>query len=84
VIDEFAPAEVKTKPVQQLLDKMDLGLSKVLILVKELDENVALSTRNIPNVIAMPAREANTYTVVSAEYVLIAKDAMSALEEVLA
>ena len=84
VIDEFAPAEIKTKAVQELLDKMELGLSKVLILVKELDENIALSTRNIPNVIAMPAREANTYTVVAAEYVLIAKDAMPSLEEVLA
>ncbi|GJM44027.1 MAG: 50S ribosomal protein L4 [Gemmatimonadota bacterium] len=83
VIDEFAPAEPKTKPVQQLLDKMELGMSKVLILVPELDENIALATRNIPNVIAMPAREANTYTVVSAEYVLIVKSAIPALEEVL-
>ncbi len=83
VIDDLGLTEIKTKAVQSLLDAMELGMAKVLILVKELDENVALSTRNIPNVIAMPAREANTYTVVSAEHVLITKDGLASLEEVL-
>lgn len=84
VIDEFAPAEVRTKPVQQLLDRMELGNAKVLLLVKELDEKTALSTRNIPNVIAMPAREANTYTVVAADCLLVTREALAVLEEVFA
>ncbi len=44
------PAEVVVvaKPVQELLDRMELGNAKVLMLVEELDEKVALSTRNIP------------------------------------
>jgi large subunit ribosomal protein L4 len=84
IMDEFAPAEVKTKPVQEMLDRMELDAAKVLFLVKELDENTALSTRNIPNMIAMPAREANTYTVVAAEWIVITKDALAVLEEVFA
>lgn len=84
VMDEFAPEEIRTKPVQQLLDRMELGDAKVLLLVKELDEKIALSTRNIPNVIAMPAREANTYTIVAADWVLLTRDALAILEEVFA
>jgi large subunit ribosomal protein L4 len=83
VIEELGLTEIKTKTMQQLLDKMELGMSKVIILVKELDENVALSARNIPNVIVLPAREANTYTVVAAEHVLMTKDGLEALQEVL-
>ena len=41
VVDEFEPTEIKTKPVQELLNRMDLGRAKVLLLVKDLDEKVA-------------------------------------------
>ena len=44
---------------------------------------IALSTRNIPNVVAMPAREVNTYTVVAADRIVITKDALAQLTEVL-
>jgi large subunit ribosomal protein L4 len=84
VIDSFDLAEIKTKPIADLLARMEIGHEKVLVLVKELDEKVALSTRNLPNVIAMPAREANTYTVVAADWVLATRDALAALEEVFA
>jgi large subunit ribosomal protein L4 len=84
VIDSLEISEVKTKPVQALLDRMELGEEKVLILVRDLTDEIALSTRNIPNVVAMPAREVNTYTVVAADRVIITRDALAALQEVLA
>jgi len=84
VLEDFAPDAIKTKPVQELLDRMELGTAKVLLLVKELDEKIALSTRNIPNLIALPARETNTYTVVAADWVLVTRDALAVLEEVFA
>ena len=84
IIDSLDLAEIKTRPVVDLLGRMDIAHDKVLILVKELDEKVALSTRNLPNVIALPAREVNTYTVVAADWVLATKDALAALEEVFA
>ncbi|MCA9751806.1 MAG: 50S ribosomal protein L4 [Gemmatimonadetes bacterium] len=84
ILESLDLPEIKTKHVQSLLDRMELGHSKVLLLVKDLDEKVALSTRNIPNMIAMPAREANTYTVVAADWIVVTKDALAALEEVFA
>lgn len=83
VLDSFDLKEVKTKPVQQMLNRMELAADKVLILVKDLTDEIALSTRNIPNVIAMPARDVNTYTVVAADRVLITKEALAELSEVL-
>jgi large subunit ribosomal protein L4 len=84
VIDALDLPSVKTKPVQQLLNRMELRKEKVLFLVRELTDEVALSTRNIPNVIAMPARDVNTYTVVAADRIVITRDALAQLEEVLA
>lgn len=83
VIDSLELAEIKTRLLAELLHKMEIGHDKVLVLVKELDEKIALSARNLPNVIVLAAREANTYTVVSADHVVLTKDAVAELEEVL-
>ena len=84
VIDSLNLSEIKTKAVQTLLNRMELAAEKVLILVEELTDEIALSTRNIPNVIAMPVRDVNTYTVVAADRIVITKGALARLEEVLA
>ena len=83
VIDSLELPEIKTRLLNDLLHKMEIGNDKVLMLVKELDEKIALSARNLPNVIVLAAREANTYTVVSADHVVLTKDAVAELEEVL-
>jgi large subunit ribosomal protein L4 len=84
VLDSLELREIKTKAVQQLLNRMELGKEKVLLLVKELTDQIALSTRNIPNVVAMPAREVNTYTVVAADRIVITREALAHLAEVFA
>ncbi len=84
IIDDIELKEIKTKQVQSILDNMDLGHEKVLILVGDLDDTLALSARNIPNAIVMPAREANTYTVVAADWLVVTKSGLGALEEVFA
>jgi large subunit ribosomal protein L4 len=83
VIEDFRLTEAKTKELWQLLRKMELADAKVLILVDELDEKLALSARNLPNVVTMPSREANTYTVVAADWVLITKGGLARIAEVL-
>lgn len=84
VIDSMDFSEIKTRTVWDLLKKMNLQDEKVLVLTEELTENLALSVRNIPNVLALAAREVNTYTVVSADRVLVTKKALEQLEEVFA
>jgi large subunit ribosomal protein L4 len=84
VIEEIELAEIKTKALAGLIARMGFSDEKVLILTGELDDKLALSSRNIPNVLAMPAREANAYTVVASDWVLFTRKGLTALEEVLA
>jgi len=84
VIDSIDLPEIKTRAVWDLLKKLGLQEQKVLILTDELTENLALSVRNIPNVLALAAREVNTYTIVAADWVLVTRKGLEQLEEVFA
>jgi large subunit ribosomal protein L4 len=84
VIDSLDLPEIRTRAVWELLKKLELSEQKVLILTDELTENLALSVRNLPNVLALAAREVNTYTVVAADWVLITKKGLAQIEEVFA
>jgi large subunit ribosomal protein L4 len=82
VIQSLDLPEIKTRAVWDLLEKMDLAEQKVLVLTDELTENLALSVRNIPNVLALAAREVNAYTIVSADWIVVTTKGLAQLEEV--
>ena len=82
VIDGFAVAEPKTKVLAGKL--RDLGVNHVLILTHELDENLYLSSRNLPNVMVMEARHADPVSLMRFNKVLVTKAAVKHLEEALA
>lgn len=84
VVDSMDVNEPKTKVVWDLLKKMEIADQKVLILTDELNENLALSVRNIPNALAIEAREVNAYTVVASDWVLVTQAGLKQLEEVFA
>jgi large subunit ribosomal protein L4 len=84
VIEALEMTEPKTRTVWNLLAKMDLWDQKVLVLTDELSDNLELSVRNLPNVVALEAREANTYTVLAADWVLVTRKGLEQLEEVFA
>jgi len=83
VIDSIDLPEVKTRAAWDLMKKLGVHEDKVLVLVEELTENLALSVRNLPNVVALEAREVNTYTVVAADWVVVTKGGLEQLQEVL-
>ena len=58
-------------------------MSKVLVVVEELNENVCLASRNLPNVKLVMYNEVNAYDLVSADNMLITEAALQKLEEVL-
>src|SRR5689334_17925579 len=82
VIDGFAVAEPKTKVLAGKL--RDLGVDHVLILTHELDENLYLSSRNLPNVMVLEARHADPVSLMRFQKVLVTRDAVKHLEEALA
>jgi large subunit ribosomal protein L4 len=82
VIEALSHAEPKTKLLAGKLAAM--GLAHVLILTDELDENLFLSSRNLPNVLVLEARHADPVSLMRYEKVLMTKAAVKHLEEALA
>jgi large subunit ribosomal protein L4 len=82
VIDDLIVSEPKTKVLAGKL--RTLGLEHVLILTDSLDENLYLSSRNLPNVLVLEARHADPVSLMRFEKVLVTKAAVKHLEEALA
>ena len=82
VIEGLQLEQPKTKLLAGKLAAM--GMAHVLILTDELDENLYLSSRNLPNVMVLEARHADPVSLMRFEKVLMTKAAVKHLEEALA
>ncbi|MGE5616435.1 MAG: 50S ribosomal protein L4, partial [Bacillota bacterium] len=82
VIDGFTVEQPKTKLLAGKLRAM--GFAEVLILTDKVDDNLYLSSRNLPNVLVLEARHADPVSLMRFEKVLVTKEAVKRLEEALA
>lgn len=79
VIDELTAETPKTKVFAEQVKSM--GMDQVLFLTKQLDENVYLSSRNLPNVLVLEAQQADPYSLLRYKKVVLTKEAVAQLEE---
>lgn len=84
VIDELKFDEIKTKNVVKMLEGFESAEKKALIITDGVNENVEKSSRNIPKVKALSNGCLNVFDILHNEKVLLAKDAIAKIEEVLA
>jgi large subunit ribosomal protein L4 len=82
VVEDFKVDQPKTKLLAQKVKA--LGLDQVLLITDAVDENLALSSRNLPNVQVLEVRHADPVTLVSSKNVLVTRKAVAKLEEMLA
>lgn len=73
----------KTKEMVNLLNKLELTNSKVLLVLDELDENVCLASRNLGNVKVVLPNEVNVYDVINSDKMVMTEASLKKLEEVL-
>jgi large subunit ribosomal protein L4 len=83
VVDKLEVKTPKTKEMVNILTNLKLNDVNTLVIVKELDENTILASRNVKNVLLIEASEINVLDLVAANKVLVTKDALEAIEEVL-
>jgi len=83
VVDSLAIATPKTKEMTAMLNTLELADKKVLIVVKELEENLILASRNLRNIALIEAVELNVLDLSYADVVLTTKEGLNAIEEVL-
>lgn len=84
IVDELKLATPKTKEMVNVLTTLKLNDVKTLVIVKELDENIILASRNLNNIALIEAAEVNVLDLVAAEKILITEEALAKIEEVLA
>ncbi|MCY7386650.1 MAG: 50S ribosomal protein L4 [Burkholderiales bacterium] len=82
VIDNMTLESPKTKLLAIKLKSM--GLEQVLIITDTLDDNLYLSSRNLPDVMVMEAKHADPVNLVRFAKVILTKGAVKQFEEVLA
>lgn len=84
VVDNLTFDAPKTKDAVAMLTGFEVADKKALIITDGENENVEKSSRNIEKVKALSNDCLNVYDILNAEKVLLAKDAVARIEEVLA
>ena len=83
VVDNFTLETPKTKEMVEALTNLKVNDKKVLIVAKELEENVILASRNLANIILLEADEINVLDIVATDIMIVTEDALKEIEEVL-
>lgn len=82
VIENFAVDTPKTKALEQKLK--GLGMSDVMIVTESIDENLYLSSRNLPHVMVVEARNTDPVSLLHFASVLMTRGAVAKIEEMMA
>ena len=82
IIDDLTIDAPKTKLLSQKLTGM--GFDSVLIITDTLNENLELASRNLPHVLVVEPRHADPLSLVFYKKILITKQALAKIEEMLA
>ena len=81
VVENLILDAPKTKQLAQKLKGM--GMDNVLIITGQIDENLVLSARNLPNVLVVEVGHADPVNLVRYARVLMTRDAVKKMEEVM-
>lgn len=82
VLDQLTVEKPKTKVMVGVFEALDVR--KPLLVTAEWDQNVELSVRNIPGAVVAKSVGLNVYDILNSEKLVMTKDAVARLEEVLA
>ena len=83
VVENFTVKTPKTKEMLSILETLKVADKKVLLVVKEFDDNIILASRNVQNLVLILADEINVLDIVGTDVMVITEDALKYVEEVL-
>jgi large subunit ribosomal protein L4 len=82
VVEDFEPPEPKTREMKKVLDALNFE-GTTLLLVAKVSDNLKRASSNLPNLTVVPARQANTYQVLSHERIVFTESGLKELEAVM-
>lgn len=83
VVDTLKFETPKTKEMLNVLKSLKIEDKKVLLIVKDYEDNVILASRNLPNVFIEKANEVSVLDLLTVNKVVIEKNALEDIKEVL-
>ncbi|GBF31890.1 LSU ribosomal protein L4p [Desulfocucumis palustris] len=83
VLDDLKMEQPKTREMARILNNLKID-KKALVVIAGNDENVVKSARNIPGIKPVAASWLNVYDILAHNTLVITRDAVSRVEEVLA
>lgn len=84
VVDSLTVDSPKTKQFAQKIKGMGLSAGRVLIITDVVDENLYLSSRNLPNVLVLEANQTDPVSLVRFPNVVVTRNAVAKIEEMFA
>jgi len=83
IVEKFVAESPKTKAFAQQVAAMGFD-GRVLIITDDLDENLYLSSRNLPNVLVLEPSQTDPVSLVRFHKVIVTREALKQIEEMLA
>ena len=83
VVEYFSFDAPKTKEFINVMNSLEVNTNKTLFVVPEFDNNVLLSSRNLPNSKVMLAQNLNTLDIMKAHSVVISEGSVAKIKETL-
>ena len=80
VVDDFELNEIKTKKLAEVLGKLQVGRSAIIVDAKN-NEKLRMSARNLPSFQFLPPEGVNLYDLLRHESLVLTKSAVEALEK---
>ncbi len=74
VIEDITLDAPKTKQVVDIMNSLNVANKKTLIVLPEYNDNLYLSTRNIPNITSSLLADINTYEIMNADVLVITEN----------
>jgi len=74
VVEDINMETPKTKQLVDIMGKLKVADKKALIVLPEYNDNVYLSTRNVPNVASTLLADINTYEIMNADVLVITEN----------
>lgn len=84
VVDSLSVDSPKTKQFADKIKALGLADTRVLVITDSLDENLYLSSRNLPNVLVLEAYQADPVSLVRFPRVVVTRNAVAKIEEMFA
>jgi large subunit ribosomal protein L4 len=74
VVEDINLEAPKTKQVAEIMSNLNVANKKTLVVLPEYNDNLYLSTRNIPNITSSLLADVNTYEIMNADVLVITEN----------